>query len=112
MSLHTDVAHGGGLVGEEPPRTARTRYGDHDSLAHAARHLFFFLMIGAPPRSPLFPYPPLFRSSAARWASALASECARRSRLRAWFVRSEEHTSELQSRVDISYAVFCLKKKR
>src|ERR1044071_10422047 len=27
-------------------------------------------------------------------------------------VRSEEHTSELQSRVDISYAVFCLKKKR
>src|ERR1044071_5448990 len=27
------------------------------------------------------------------------------------FVRSEEHTSELQSRVDISYAVFCLKKK-
>src|ERR1044071_6430618 len=26
--------------------------------------------------------------------------------------RSEEHTSELQSRVDISYAVFCLKKKR
>src|ERR1044071_10261481 len=26
-------------------------------------------------------------------------------------IRSEEHTSELQSRVDISYAVFCLKKK-
>src|ERR1044071_9081883 len=26
--------------------------------------------------------------------------------------RSEEHTSELQSRVDISYAVFCLKKKQ
>src|ERR1044071_5894949 len=29
----------------------------------------------------------------------------------AFFSRSEEHTSELQSRVDISYAVFCLKKK-
>src|ERR1044071_9876572 len=28
------------------------------------------------------------------------------------FVRSEEHTSELQSRVDISYAVFCLKKQQ
>src|ERR1044071_5227277 len=28
-----------------------------------------------------------------------------------WCRRSEEHTSELQSRVDISYAVFCLKKK-
>src|ERR1044071_6641730 len=30
---------------------------------------------------------------------------------RALVARSEEHTSELQSRVDISYAVFCLKKK-
>src|ERR1044071_1647467 len=29
-----------------------------------------------------------------------------------WTPRSEEHTSELQSRVDISYAVFCLKKKK
>src|SRR3546814_6534824 len=28
-----------------------------------------------------------------------------------WFVRSEEHTSELQSLMRISYAVFCLKKK-
>ena len=28
------------------------------------------------------------------------------------FVRSEEHTSELQSRIRISYAVFCLKKKK
>ena len=28
-----------------------------------------------------------------------------------FILRSEEHTSELQSRVDISYAVFCLKKK-
>src|SRR6059058_6682623 len=29
-----------------------------------------------------------------------------------YFVRSEEHTSELQSRNDISYAVFCWKKKK
>src|SRR3546814_2029141 len=29
-----------------------------------------------------------------------------------WFKRSEEHTSELQSLMRISYAVFCLKKKR
>ncbi len=28
------------------------------------------------------------------------------------FIRSEEHTSELQSPVPISYAVFCLKKKK
>src|SRR3546814_4701141 len=30
---------------------------------------------------------------------------------REWFPRSEEHTSELQSLMRISYAVFCLKKK-
>src|SRR3546814_10016432 len=29
-----------------------------------------------------------------------------------WFVRSEEHTSELQSLMRLSYAVFCLKKKK
>ena len=31
--------------------------------------------------------------------------------LKQYLDRSEEHTSELQSRIDISYAVFCLKKK-
>src|SRR3546814_2563428 len=30
----------------------------------------------------------------------------------AWAIRSEEHTSELQSLMRISYAVFCLKKKK
>src|SRR3546814_5416743 len=40
--------------------------------------------------------------------------CCRRSltRLRAKYRRSEEHTSELQSLMRISYAVFCLKKKK
>src|SRR3546814_10736639 len=32
--------------------------------------------------------------------------------LRPWSIRSEEHTSELQSLMRISYAVFCLKKKK
>src|ERR1044071_10355359 len=67
---------------------------------------FFFLMIRRPPRSTLFPYTTLFRSSS-RLVSAhppppLGGFCRHH--------RSEEHTSELQSRVDISYAVFCLKK--
>src|SRR3546814_6386809 len=35
-----------------------------------------------------------------------------RSFQRTWTVRSEEHTSELQSLMRISYAVFCLKKKK
>src|ERR1043166_1692110 len=65
-------------------------------------------MIRRPPRSTLFPYTTLFRSGCgrARRASASRSRPARYSS-----ARSEEHTSELQSRFGISYAVFCLKKK-
>src|SRR3546814_3639045 len=99
---------------------------------------FFFLMIRRPPRSTrtdtLFPYTTLFRS-----IKHLVSpdtprrRVTRRALLRAGgrpaiFVpiphggsreeqrrnaeRSEEHTSELQSLMRISYAVFCLKKKK
>src|SRR5436309_12413840 len=76
-------------------------------------HFFFFLMIRRPPRSTLFPYTTLFRSLDGR-AVALVIRVANDhvdvhiARLE---MRSEEHTSELQSR-EISYAVFCLKKKR
>src|ERR1044071_10149796 len=77
-------------------------------LSSSAVDYFFFLMIRRPPRSTLFPYTTLFRSV-----------CRVRARLQRYGTvyrdlrcdRSEEHTSELQSRVDISYAVFCLKKK-
>src|SRR3546814_1121439 len=86
-------------------------------------------MIRRPPRSTrtdtLFPYTTLFRSFvtapdeaisasiSASWARTdgsgeSASICARASFTR---FRSEEHTSELQSLMRISYAVFCLKKK-
>src|ERR1044071_9334049 len=44
-------------------------------------------------------------------ARAVRSHCFARQRGDGRAKRSEEHTSELQSRVDISYAVFCLKKK-
>src|SRR3546814_7351671 len=93
-----------------------------------------FLMLRRPPRSTrtdtLFPYTPLFRSlpaapvpvqpssadktqadetgpepEATEQAEALAKPAAPPT----W--RSEEHTSELQSLMRISYAVFCLKKK-
>src|SRR3546814_19558524 len=91
---------------------------------------FFCLMIRRPPRSTrtdtLFPYTTLFRS---REQDALVSQpalavCAARARRhrgtgsgradrrdRGRSLRSEEHTSELQSLMRISYAVFCLKKK-
>src|SRR3546814_1039756 len=80
--------------------------------------VFFFLMIRRPPRSTrtdtLFPYTTLFRS---RRDPASAPARRRRSRRsaapsRACRTRSEEHTSELQSLMRISYAVFCLKKKK
>src|SRR3546814_12151435 len=85
---------------------------------------FFFLMIRRPPRSTrtdtLFPYTTLFRSRrcARRHGRAgarirrRASARSRCSAAKAAAMRSEEHTSELQSLMRISYAVFCLKKKK
>src|SRR6188472_4627200 len=77
---------------------------------------FFFLMIRRPPRSTrettLFPYTTLFRSQALPCRALgvwLFSDPWPRSGM---CLRSEEHTSELQSQSHISYAVFCLKKKK
>src|SRR3546814_10223169 len=93
-------------------------------------------MIRRPPRSTrtdtLFPYTTLFRSPTAAAAPAAASAGSAgavaqgslivdESRNALIFqgaaaewerMRSEEHTSELQSLMRISYAVFCLKKKK
>src|SRR3712207_7446547 len=61
---------------------------------------FFFLMIRRPPRSTLFPYTTLFRSLARGGARARGDRPhqARDAAVGALLVRSEEHTSELQSR--------------
>src|SRR3546814_5971692 len=85
----------------------------------------FFLMIRRPPRSTrtdtLFPYTTLFRSSHPGDAPEDGASAPRIHRNvhprrplrpRAARRRSEEHTSELQSLMRISYAVFCLKKKK
>src|SRR3546814_1347687 len=97
--------------------------------------LFFFLMIRRPPRSTrtdtLFPYTTLFRSHPpalrprrrpGAFPGGDLPPAGRRDVLRHRAlhvlrgdpptVRSEEHTSELQSLMRISYAVFCLKKKK
>src|SRR5438067_4976988 len=63
--------------------------------------LFFFLMLRRPPRSTLFPYTTLFRSvveERCRGAVALLEAVPCRTQPP---VRSEEHTSELQSRFDL-----------
>src|SRR6187200_1958232 len=77
----------------------------------------FFLMIRPPPRSTLcqtlFPYTTLFRSPSLRPAGLPRARDARVPEARRPDQRrSEEHTSELQSPDTISYAVFCLKKKK
>src|SRR3546814_3317069 len=91
-------------------------------------------MIRRPPRSTrtdtLFPYTTLFRSAIVYLNQHLNQAISNRSseRIRSMYaasrdpdrstargaasLRSEEHTSELQSLMRTSYAVFCLKKKK
>src|SRR3546814_3743208 len=83
-------------------------------------------MIRRPPRSTLtdtlFPYTTLFRSAKRRVVSVLQGSGCNRGVFRITWAyqfakhnsqtRSEEHTSELQSLMRNSYAVFCLKKKK
>src|SRR3546814_9315521 len=105
------------------------------NLSDTSFYLCFFLMIRRPPRSTrtdtLFPYTTLFRSVP---GAAIQEYVRRPSGTRkpvgynrrfldsyrpndsfylspAERARSEEHTSELQSLMRTSYAVFCLKKK-
>src|SRR6266536_4893208 len=66
---------------------------------------FFFLMIRRPPRSTLFPYTTLFRSPRRCRGRCRPGRPAARSG------RSEEHTSELQSRVDLVCRLLLEKKK-
>src|SRR5581483_12410403 len=69
---------------------------------------FFFLMIRRPPRSTLFPYTTLFRSSV-RAADTQAQPADGRHCPRSG--RSEEHTSELQSRQYLVCRLLLEKKK-
>src|SRR3546814_9849238 len=82
-------------------------------------NVFFFLMIRRPPRSTrtdtLFPYTTLFRSPLGdlKFVSREVHVVNSNWKVSTLFdFRSEEHTSELQSLMRISYAVLCLKKKK
>src|SRR6476620_12240129 len=69
--------------------------------------IFFFLMIRRPPRSTLFPYTTLFRSALAPARSNFCGAACRATCPR----RSEEHTSELQSRQYLVCRLLLEKKK-
>src|SRR5690606_41380337 len=85
---------------------------------------FFFLMIRRPPRSTLFPYTTLFRSpqiavvvirtmaSEGSWMTGSGTVSTRTSRLPCHVTRSEEHTSELQSRENLVCRLLLEKKKK
>src|SRR2546430_14479764 len=77
---------------------------------------FFFLMIRRPPRSTLFPYTTLFRSvngpddtSTGRWIPTTACD-QYFATLATWLDRKSTRLNSSHSQ--ISYAVFCLKKKK
>src|SRR5437868_14770365 len=83
--------------------------------------IFFFLMIPRPPRSTLFPYTTLFRSSSRfpqytcldqqrHGRPNCAARCGGRGIL--FFETDRKSTRLNSSHVSISYAVFCLKKKK
>src|SRR5215467_15367040 len=70
---------------------------------------FFFLMIRRPPRSTLFPYTTLFRAAGRPVGPPRIAGLGRRARHR----RADRKSTRLNSsHLVISYAVFCLKKKK
>src|SRR5258708_30077489 len=76
---------------------------------------FFFLMIRRPPRSTLFPYTTLFRSSCGftcRRGNALSAQPLLGVGLGAQRAQDRKSTRLNSSHQIISYAVFCLKKKK
>src|SRR5256885_16154710 len=104
-------------------------------ISHLATHshsfFFFFLMIRRPPRSTLFPYTTLFRSATSRTTSRPRAACPAGSERRAGKrdrrsacqllatrpgpvrLRKDRKSTRLNSsHLVISYAVFCLKKKK
>src|SRR5437773_11145816 len=91
------------------------------SCSSAYLFFFFFLLIRRPPRSTLFPYTTLFRSLLgeveeghhAGEAEELGMRAQERERAE-WIghVRSEEHTSELQSHHDLVCRLLLEKKKK
>src|SRR4051812_49877230 len=83
--------------------------------------LVFFLMIRPPPRSTLFPYTTLFRSlgpgvavgdEARNRHGHVRPECEQLALRSDMTVRSEEHTSELQSHVNLVCRLLLEKKKK
>src|SRR5438477_12615795 len=78
-------------------------------------YFFFFVLIRRPPRSTLFPYTTLFRSPQDRVGAATRQQCPATDLVAfplADLGRDRKSTRLNSSHMSISYAVFCLKKKK
>src|SRR5256885_10130214 len=73
---------------------------------------FFFLMIRRPPRSTLFPYTTLFRSASTGISNKMVCSQGPRMVMSISPLRSEEHTSELQSPCNLVCRLLLEKKKK
>src|SRR5689334_25242539 len=86
---------------------------DINDTSLTSSSFFFFLMIRRPPRSTLFPYTTLFRSS---WSCSRSAPTPNlpppTGRSRPQKQRSEEHTSELQSQFHLVCRLLLEKKKK
>src|SRR5438132_5909366 len=86
------------------------------SLLYFFFFFFFFLMIRRPPRSTLFPYTTLFRSQLAEEALSILARSTAFKGFPIWWLmpqlRDRKSTRLNSSHTVISYAVFCLKKKK
>src|SRR2546430_11016478 len=97
-----------------------------ERCAYNSYLFFFFLMIRRPPRSTLFPYTTLFRSATAAFEEAppkppfvgirfsrwIVAPCLTSHRSRRSLAADRKSTRLNSSHSQISYAVFCLKKKK
>src|SRR2546430_17192881 len=84
----------------------------HNIITRVMHLLFFFLMIRRPPRSTLFPYTTLFRSQE---AEQIEHEQPKQDAVppeKETSLRSEEHTSELQSQSNLVCRLLLEKKKK
>src|SRR5207249_9890528 len=94
--------------------TRRLYYHPPSYPLHPELFVFFFLIIRRPPRSTLFPYTTLFRSSTWHlWPLVVpgGAKLFLPSDVAQTYIRSEEHTSELQSRFDLVCRLLLEKKK-
>src|SRR5690349_25162854 len=96
------------------PRVSKSCLRHSPSPIPLLSYLFFFLMIRRPPRSTLFPYTTLFRSGGRSRGEGPGSVRPRApvAGLRRALAEDRKSTRLNSSHVEISYAVFCLKKKK